>query len=193
MTTFGRTSSYLVKYCSIGDLTGRLVDVQKNHGHPLTGQFPPQPGPKVPSTSRHQHPLCGHTPAQCCVLARPGGHTLLAVAVSHHSSIGPVTDGHSWTGGNSRGRLVEPWLVGEIMPAVPTGLETTQGDIVARKLLHLAQRASTLTHTGTAKLHRHAGGLEGANIGTFSYVNSQHNTITNGKRILLLHHSIKCF
>lgn len=52
--------------------------------------------------------------------------------------------------------MVDPRLageVGEVVHVMSTGLQATKGGTVVGELLHLAQRASTLTHVGTAQLH----------------------------------------
>lgn len=81
---------------------------------------------------------------------------LLAAAAGHHGSIYPVADGYSWAKGNSRHWAVDPGLVGEageVVHVMSAGLQATKGGTVVGELLHLAQRASTLTHVGTAQLH----------------------------------------
>lgn len=145
-------SPYLIVDCSIRDVTGRFINVQEDHWHPLTDKFSPQPGPEVSASSCHQHLPCGDALGQRCLLSQPGGQTLLAAAAGHHGPIQPVADSHSWARGNNRHRVVDPRLVGEVGAVVhvmSTGLQTTKGDTAARKLLQLAQRAPILTHVGT--------------------------------------------
>lgn len=137
--------SYLIEDGSIRRLTGQLVHVQEDHWHPLAGQLSPQPEPKVSPSTRHHHLACGDARGQCRLLSRSGRRTLRVAY--------PVAGGHRRAGGDGRGGLADPRLVGGVAYVGSTGLQATKGDTLAGKLLHLAEGPSALPHVGATQLH----------------------------------------
>lgn len=157
-----RVKPYLIECRSIGNITGRLIQVQKDYWKPFICQLSPKPETKVSPSSRHYHfPLWD---TSVLFLSQSGGHTVGAAAGSSGGGVYSVSHSHRGPrpGGDCWGWMDDPRLlseVGDVVPVVPVGLQATNGDALAGKLLHLAQRASAFSYAGTAQLHGCSDGI----------------------------------
>lgn len=146
--------THLIEGCSIGDLTGRLVQIQEDHRHPLTHQLFPQPEANITPSSSDQHLSCGDSLHHRSILSHFGGSTVRTAAAGCRGPAHPVPQGHGRTGDEGRFCVVDPGLMGQAVHEARTGLQATNGAAVRRELLHLAQRSSTVVHVGSTQLHR---------------------------------------